>query len=170
MSEAEFCCDEGQWLADQDQYFREKNAEGDSPLRACHKRIENQREEIRRLHNHIRNLEQSRNAWKEKAERIGGQLKEITEENERLKAENETTDILLKDLRFRNKEFQKANEGLAKNCEDLERELQTMCGIKADTIQKMKDRLINYESYDNGGGNYVVSVNDIRTVAKDLLK
>lgn len=41
---------------------------------------------------------------------------------------------------------------------------------RADTVRKMKDRLINYESYDNGGGNYVVSVCDIRTVAKDMLE
>ena len=41
--------------------------------------------------------------------------------------------------------------------------------IKEDTVQKMKDRLINYESYDNGGGNYVVSVDDIRTVAEEIL-
>lgn len=77
MCEAEFCCDEGQYLADKDQYERERKQDGDSSLRACHKRIENQREEIRRLHNHIRSLEQSRNAWKEKAERLGNQLFEV---------------------------------------------------------------------------------------------
>ena len=80
MCEAEFCCDEGQWLADRDQEIRERNANGDNPLRACHKRIENQREEIRRLHNHIRNLEQSRDAWKDKAERLGKQLFEVLNE------------------------------------------------------------------------------------------
>ena len=77
MCEAEFCCDEGQWLADQDQYIREKNAEGDSLVRSMQKRIENQREEIRRLQKHIRSLEQSRDAWKDKAERIGNQLYEV---------------------------------------------------------------------------------------------
>lgn len=77
MCEAEFCCDEGQWLADQDQYIREKNANGDSLVRSMQKRIENQREEIRRLQKHIRSLEQSRDAWKDKAERLGNQLFEV---------------------------------------------------------------------------------------------
>lgn len=77
MCEAEFCYDEGQWLADQDQYIREKNANGDNLIRSMQKRIESQREEIRRLHNHIRNLEHSRNAWKDKAERLGEQLHEV---------------------------------------------------------------------------------------------
>lgn len=76
MSEAEFCCDEGQWLADRDQYERERKANGDSLVRSMQKRIENQREEISRLHKHIRSLEQSRDAWKDKAERLGKQLHE----------------------------------------------------------------------------------------------
>lgn len=74
MSEAEFCCDEGRWLADKEQYERERKA------RSCDNRIANQREEIRRLHNHIRNLEQSRDAWKAKAERLGKQLNELLKE------------------------------------------------------------------------------------------
>ena len=41
-------------------------------------------------------------------------------EVERLQAQNSDLDILVKDLRFRNKELQKANEGLAKNIEELE--------------------------------------------------
>ena len=73
MSEAEFCCDEGQYLADKLQYENERKAQ------SCDNRIANQREEIRRLHNHIRNLEQSRNAWKAKAERLGKQNKELLE-------------------------------------------------------------------------------------------
>lgn len=77
MCEAEFCYDIGQELADIDQYERERRYSGDSLLRSCQKRIESQREEIRRLHNHIRNLEQSRNAWKDKAERLGQQLFEV---------------------------------------------------------------------------------------------
>ena len=76
MSEAEFCCDEGQYLADRDQYEREKKAGSDNLLRACHKRIENQREEIRRLHNHIRSLEQSRNAWEGKAKKLAKETSE----------------------------------------------------------------------------------------------
>ena len=77
MCEAEFCCDEGQRLADRDQYERERKANGDSLVRAMQKRIENQRVEIARLHKHIRGLEQSRDAWKGKAERLGKQLYEV---------------------------------------------------------------------------------------------
>ena len=76
MSEAEFCCDEGQWLADRDQYERERKANGDSLVRSTQKRIENQREEISRLHKHIRSLEQSRDAWRDKAASLGKQLHE----------------------------------------------------------------------------------------------
>lgn len=43
----------------------------------CQKRIENQREEIRRLREHNRNLEQSRNHWKGKAKMLGKQLNEV---------------------------------------------------------------------------------------------
>ena len=77
MCEAEFCCDEGQWLADRDQYERERNANGDSLVRSMQKRIESQREEIRGLHNHIKILEQSRNAYKDKAERLAKQMFEL---------------------------------------------------------------------------------------------
>jgi predicted RNase H-like nuclease (RuvC/YqgF family) len=74
MSEAEFCCDEVQWLADKEQREQERKAQ------SYDNRIANQREEIRRLHNHIRNLEQSRDAWKAKAERLGKQLHELLKE------------------------------------------------------------------------------------------
>ena len=77
MCEAEFCCDEGQWLADQEQYIREKNATGDSLVRSMQKRIENQRVELARLQKHIISLEQSRDAWRDKAERLGKQLFEV---------------------------------------------------------------------------------------------
>lgn len=77
MCEAEFCCDEGQWLADQDQYEREKKANGDSLVRSMQKRIESQREELRRLNNHIRIVEQARNTWKGKAAMLGKQLHDV---------------------------------------------------------------------------------------------
>lgn len=71
-------------------------------------------------------------------------IRELTEENTRLRAEKETLETIEKDLRFRNKEFQKANEGLAKNCEEFEIELD---GIKADTVRKMQKRL--RQCFDN---------------------
>lgn len=68
-------------------------------------------------------------------------IKELTEENERLRAEHDDLDIMVKDLRLRNKELQKANEGLAKNCEELESELSECVQIKADTVRKMQEAL-----------------------------
>lgn len=52
-------------------------ADGNSLVRSMQKRIENQREEISRLQKHIRSLEQSRDAWKAKAKRLGKQLYEV---------------------------------------------------------------------------------------------
>lgn len=72
-------------------------------------------------------------------------IDELTAENERLRAIPEQ---LFKEMSERMVEERK-----------IERKL---------VVQKMEHRLINYESYDNGGGNYVVSVCDIRTVAKDI--
>lgn len=121
---------------------------------SCHKRVENQRKEIRRLHNHIGSLEQSKNSWKEKAKRLGKQVKDLIENNERLKAEKEVLEITEKDLRFRNNELHKCNEGLAKNIEELEiegdkvreayalyEETTGLKQVKVDTIQKMQERL-----------------------------
>lgn len=62
MSEAEFCCDEGQYLADKAQFEWERKQ---NPYEA---RIVNQRTEINRLKNHINNITQSRDCWKRKAE------------------------------------------------------------------------------------------------------
>ena len=76
-------------------------------------------------------------------------IKELTEENERLRADNEI------------KSQKRANIFEIVNAFERGR---------TDGVRKMQERLINYESYDNGGGNYVVSVDDIRTVAKEMLK
>lgn len=50
-------------------------------------------------------------------------IKELTEENERLRAERDLRDIVIKDLTERNKELQTANEDLGQYCQELEREL-----------------------------------------------
>ena len=47
-------------------------------------------------------------------------VKNLAEEIDKLKAQNETLEIYNKDYKYRNKELQGANEGLAKNCEELE--------------------------------------------------
>lgn len=60
-------------------------------LAGAYKKVESQREEIRRLHNHMRSLEQSRDNWKGKAERVGNQLNEVLK-NEREQSEGEWID------------------------------------------------------------------------------
>lgn len=82
MAEAEFCCDEGACLADK--YFRERECRNES----LDKRIENQREEIRRLQKCLNDTKQSRDHWKAEAERIGKQLQKIITEREKNEKEN----------------------------------------------------------------------------------
>lgn len=48
-------------------------------LAETRRRCDNQRDEIRRLRSHVRSLEQSRDNWKGKAERVGKQLFEELE-------------------------------------------------------------------------------------------
>lgn len=47
-------------------------------------KLENQRIEINRLRSRVRSLEQSRNAWKEKANRVGKQLFDVLGEKKSL--------------------------------------------------------------------------------------
>ena len=49
-------------------------------LKNCQKRIENQRSDIRKLKKTLVDVKQSRNAWKDKAERLGKELFEIYKE------------------------------------------------------------------------------------------
>ena len=78
------------------------------------KRIVSQREEIRRLQNCIHNLKQSRDSHREKAERLGKQLrdalndkKELTEENKRLESLCTAKDIIIGDLSKENARLRK---------------------------------------------------------------
>lgn len=116
-------------------------------------------------------------------------INELTEENERLRAQNETLEIIEKDLRFRNNELQKANEGLAKNCEELEIEgdelrerianlkksyadYEETTGLKqarADTVRKMQTALwANLSPYSNYTTAEVGSLID--QIAKEMLE
>lgn len=74
MCEAEFCCDEGAYLADK--YFRERELRTE----AVNQRIANQREEIRRLQKCLNDTKQSRDYWKAEAGRIGKQLNQVLKE------------------------------------------------------------------------------------------
>ena len=68
-------------------------------------------------------------------------IKELTEENERLRAERDVLDSLVKDLRGRNKGLQSANESLAKDLGILEDELNECVQIKADTVREMHSEI-----------------------------
>jgi chromosome segregation ATPase len=94
--------------------------------------------------------------------------KELTEENERLRAERDILDVLVKDLRGRNNGLQRANESLAKDCDILEDELNECVQIKADTVRKMhseiKERCLK-------GGIYPAFVaSTIDQIAKEMME
>lgn len=73
MCEAEFCCDEGAYLADK--YFKEQELRAET----LNQRIANQREEIRRLQKCLNDTKQSRDYWKARAERLGKQFYQLKE-------------------------------------------------------------------------------------------
>ena len=92
----------------------------------------------------------------------------LTEENERLRAERDILDVLVKDLRGRNNGLQRANESLAKDCDILEDELNECVQIKADTVRKMhseiKERCLK-------GGIYPAFVaSTIDQIVKEMLE
>ena len=68
-------------------------------------------------------------------------IKELTKDNERLRAERDTRDIAIKDLYSRNKELQSANEDLGNHCLDLENELQECVDIKTKALNEFTLRL-----------------------------
>lgn len=65
----------------------------------------------------------------------------LRDEFGKLTAENETLRICLKDQRGRNAEFQKANEELAKQCEEYKAELLQMPNIRAEVARKIFARV-----------------------------
>lgn len=83
MSEADFCCDEGAYLASK--YFRDQELQSER----LNQRIENQREEIRRLQKLLDDITKSRDNWKSKYERVKKQLQQVL--NERGKNEKENS-------------------------------------------------------------------------------
>ena len=93
-------------------------------------------------------------------------IKELTEENERLRAERDVLDITVKDLRGRNKGLQRANESLAKDIAQLEAELCECVQIKADTVRKMHSEI---EKRCIKGGIYPAFVKStIDQIAKEM--
>jgi hypothetical protein len=95
-----------------------------------------------------------------------GLIKELTEENERLRGQKDVRDILVKDLSSRNKELQRANEALGKYAENLETELYECINIKADTVKKMQSEI---EKRCIKGGIYPAFVKStIDQIAKEM--
>ena len=97
-------------------------------------------------------------------------IKELTEENERLKAENETLEIYNADYKYKNKELTAFNRRWAKECAELQDECEY---IKADTVREMQERLKytlcinneeNYEIFD-----YAYTLETIDQIAKEML-
>lgn len=64
-------------------------------------------------------------------------------EVEQIKAENEDLNIYLKNYKTRNKELQKANEGLAKQCEQLEAELDQAHNIRTGVARDIFGDITN---------------------------
>ena len=60
---------------------------------------------------------------------------------ERLTAEKETLELCVKDLRFRNKELQKANECLAKNCDDLELQVEEAIEFRRNQVKRIFEEI-----------------------------
>lgn len=68
-------------------------------------------------------------------------IKELNEENERLRAEKETFEIYYKDYKYKNKELAAFNRRWAKECAELQDECDQ---IKSDTVRKMQERITEY--------------------------
>lgn len=97
-------------------------------------------------------------------------IKELTEENERWRAEKETLEIYNKYYKYKNKELTAFNRRWAKECAELQDECEY---IKADTVRKMQEKLKytlcinneeNYEFFD-----YAYTLETIDQVAKEML-
>lgn len=91
-----------------------------------------------------------------------------TEENERLRAEKETLEIYNADYKFKNKELMAFNRRWAKECADLQDECET---IKADTVRKMQERLMQEERIFEAYGTRwkIIYSSAIDQIAKEML-
>jgi chromosome segregation ATPase len=122
-------------------------------------RIANQRAEIERLHKEIKTLTIKCNAWHLTAERVG-------EELQAARANVEILEIYLKDFRSRNKELQTANEGLAKQCEEFEAELQQAHNIRTEVAREIVDKISAFR----GKLSSTIAQYEIMTLIFDLEK
>ena len=101
--------------------------------------------------------------------RLIAEKKELTEENERLRAERDTLDIYNKDYKFKNKELTAFNRRWAKECAELQDECDQ---IKADTVQKMQDAVaVHFGTYTDKDTVKVLDVvRLLGKIAKEMLE
>ena len=80
-------------------------------------------------------------------------IKELTEENERLRAHNETLEISNKDFKYRIYELSRDNEEWEHENNDLECDndmlRERITEIKTDTVRKMQERLTTFFANDD---------------------
>jgi FtsZ-binding cell division protein ZapB len=94
-------------------------------------------------------------------------INELTEENERLRAEKEVLEINNKDLKYRNKELTAFNRRWAKECAELQDECDQ---IKAGAVRKMQERLKSRKVSYGNTTFMVVHIDDIDQIAKEMLE
>lgn len=90
-------------------------------------------------------------------------IKQLTEENEKLKAENKTLEIYNKDYKFKNTELLKFNRRWAKECAELQDECDQ---IKENTILKMQNKILALSTY----GTINISSWQLEQIVKELLE
>lgn len=84
----------------------------------------------------------------------------------------ENYSITEKDLRYRNKELQRANKKQAEYIEELESELRTGREIRAEAIKEFAERLKDTAEIDDFSldGKKYVFVGDIDDIAKEMIE
>lgn len=100
---------------------------------------------------------------------LDANIKGLTVENERLRAERDAFEINYKDLKYRNKELTAFNRRWAKECAELQEECDQ---IKADTVRKMQERLDKHFCHDPAflGVEQRLIMDVIDQIAKEMLE
>lgn len=133
----------------------------------------------------IKELAEEINGWQELVRvavgtqnSMGERIEKLTEENERLKGEQDVRGTLNKYLMFKNEDLQKANKDLGEYCIELQDELNTCIDIKADTIKKTLDAIRSratrnaYSCMISGDirETYTISGKALEEIEKELLE
>lgn len=117
---------------------------------------------INRQKTEIADLKDEIAGLKETNKHLSNEYIALSKEHDRLKAEIENYSITEKDLRYRNKEFQKVNKKQAEYIENLESELRTGRAIRAEAIKEFAERVKSFaytsNDWSHGEHPYVVEV------------